>query len=99
MQDRAAKVTNELPSSYILFVKEGIMVSQLISKPASTLADLRASTSVTISRKEVAAALGVDPRTVTVGINDGTIPSLKLGRRVVIPREKFLALFEVNTNE
>lgn len=27
-----------------------------------------------------------------VGI-EGTIPSVKIGRRIVIPREKFLALF------
>ena len=43
--------------------------------------------------REAAQALGVDPRTITVGIEDGTIPSVKLGRRVVIPREKFLRLF------
>ncbi|GAB2562859.1 helix-turn-helix domain-containing protein [Leucobacter ruminantium] len=58
-----------------------------------TLASLRASKALTITRKEAAAALGVDPRTVTVGIEDGTIPAIKLGRRIVIPRAKFLALF------
>ncbi|MCH6470397.1 helix-turn-helix domain-containing protein [Sinomonas terrae] len=56
--------------------------------------DLRARRSLVISRKEAAEALGVDPRTITVGIQDGTIPSVKLGRRIVIPREKFLSLFE-----
>lgn len=60
-----------------------------------TIEDLRASKSATISRKEVADALGIDPRTVTTGITEGTIPSLKIGRRVLIPREKFLALFDV----
>lgn len=60
-----------------------------------TIEDLRASKSATISRKEVADALGIDPRTVTTGITEGTIPSLKVGRRVLIPREKFLALFDV----
>lgn len=60
-----------------------------------TIEDLRASKSATISRKEVADALGIDPRTVTTGIAEGTIPSLKIGRRVLIPREKFLALFDV----
>ena len=59
-----------------------------------TLDVLRASRSLTITRTEAAAALGVDPRTVTAGIQNGTIPSLKIGRRVVIPREKFLALFD-----
>lgn len=59
-----------------------------------TLDELRRSRSVVITRKDAAEALGVDPRTITVGINDGTIPSVKLGRRIVIPREKFLRLFE-----
>jgi len=47
-----------------------------------------------ITFTEAAHALGVDPRTVTVGIDNGTIPAVKLGRRVVIPREKFLRLFD-----
>lgn len=57
------------------------------------LDDLRKRRSLVITRKEAAEALGVDPRTITTSINDGTIPSVKLGRKVVIPREKFLALF------
>lgn len=60
-----------------------------------TIEDLRASKSATISRQEVADALGIDPRTVTEGIRQGNIPSLTIGRRVLIPREKFLALFDV----
>ena len=58
-----------------------------------TLDDLRRSRSAVITRTEAAAALGVDPRTITTSIDNGTIPSVRLGRRVVIPREKFLALF------
>lgn len=61
--------------------------------------DLRRRRSLVITRQEAAEALGVDPRTITVGIEDGTIPSVKLGRRVVIPREKFLALFADASNE
>lgn len=63
--------------------------------PSLSLEQLRASTSLTITRIEAAAAMGVDPRTVTAGIAEGSIPAIKLGRRVVIPREKFLKLFEV----
>lgn len=59
----------------------------------TTLEDLRANKSVTITRQEAADALGIDPRTITEGIRQGNIPSLKIGRRVLIPREKFLALF------
>lgn len=59
-----------------------------------TIDQIRSSRSLVITRAEVAAALGVDPRTVTVGIENGSIPSVRLGRRVVIPREKFLRLFD-----
>lgn len=60
----------------------------------ATIDTLRGSRSLVITRTEAAAALGVDPRTVTAGVENGTIPSVKLGRRVVIPREKFLKLFD-----
>lgn len=62
-----------------------------------TLDDLRASRSAVITRVEAAAALGVDPRTITTSIDNGSIPSVKLGRRVVIPREKFLRIFDAET--
>ena len=64
-----------------------------------TLDDLRRSRSAVITRTEAAAALGVDPRTITTSIDNGTIPSVRLGRRVVIPREKFLALFADTARE
>lgn len=60
-----------------------------------TLEEARASTAATITRVEAGAIAGVDPRTISTGIKDGTIPSIRIGRRVLIPREKFLALFEV----
>lgn len=59
--------------------------------------DLRRRRSLVITRQEAAEALGVDPRTITVGIEDGTIPSVKIGRRIVIPREKFVSLFAADT--
>ena len=62
-----------------------------------TLDDLRASRSAVVTRAEAAAALGVDPRTITASIENGAIPSVRLGRRVVIPREKFLRLFDADT--
>jgi len=45
--------------------------------------------------KVAATVLEVDPRTVSAGVKEGTIPSVRIGRRIVIPREKFLKLFEV----
>ncbi|WP_422933058.1 helix-turn-helix domain-containing protein [Sinomonas sp. P47F7] len=59
-----------------------------------TIEELRESRRVVITRAEAAAALGVDPRTVTIAIESGSIPSVRLGRRVVIPRERFLRLFD-----
>lgn len=59
-----------------------------------TLEMLRASDKIAITRKEAAEALGVDPRTITAAINSGDIPSVKLGARKVIPRAKFVRLFE-----
>lgn len=59
-----------------------------------TIETLRNARSLVITRTEAARALGVDPRTITAGIENGTLPSVRLGRRVVIPREKFLRLFE-----
>lgn len=58
-----------------------------------SLDDLQRSTAATISRAEAAAVMGIDPRTVSKGIAEGTIPSIKVGRLQLIPREKFLALF------
>lgn len=59
-----------------------------------TLEDVRNDLRACIDRKTAADVLGVDPRTVTAGIADGTIPSIRVGRRVLIPRAKFLALFD-----
>ncbi len=59
-----------------------------------TIETLRESRSLVITRTEAAQALGVDPRTVTAGVENHTIPSVRLGRRVVIPREKFFRLFD-----
>ena len=59
-----------------------------------TIDTLRGSRSLVITRTEAAAALGGDPRTVTAGVENGPIPSVRLGRRLVIPREKFLRLFD-----
>lgn len=63
-------------------------------EPRLTIEDLRSSARAVLNRTKVAAILGVDPRTVTKAIDDGAIPALRLGRRVLIPREKFLDLLE-----
>ncbi|MEV8194253.1 helix-turn-helix domain-containing protein [Rhodococcus pyridinivorans] len=58
-----------------------------------SLSAVRASDAAALTIADVAAVLGVDVRTVSKGIEAGTIPSVRLGRRVLIPREKFLALW------
>lgn len=64
--------------------------------PTLSIDDIRNMTTVAITRTQGAQALGVDPRTVTAAIENGSIPSVKLGRRVLIPRLAFLALFGAN---
>ena len=64
-----------------------------------TLDELRESNAATISLKLGAEVAGVDPRTLSEGIRQGTIPAIRIGRRLVIPREKFLALFEVMSGD
>lgn len=59
---------------------------------ATTIAEARKSEAAALTRAEVAAILNVDTRTVTRAIESGEIPSIRLGRRRLIPREPFLAL-------
>ena len=56
------------------------------------LAELETSTKATVTAVDAAELLGVDRRTVSRGIADGTIPSIRVGRRVLIPRVRLLHL-------
>lgn len=57
-----------------------------------TLAQARKSENAALTRAEVGEILDVDPRTVTRAIEAGEIPSIRLGRRVLVPREPFITL-------
>jgi len=57
-----------------------------------SLADFVHSSDAVISRTDAATLLKCDPRTVSRGIEDGSIPSIKLGRRKLIPLMPFLKL-------
>ena len=46
----------------------------------------RGSDREVLNRAEVAARLTLDPRTIDHAIEDGTIPAVHIGRRVLIPR-------------
>jgi len=56
------------------------------------LDDIRASQVAALTVTDVADVLGVDPRTVSRACDDGQLPSLRLGRRLLIPRLPLLAL-------
>ncbi len=55
--------------------------------------DILLSTEPVISRADAASALKCDPRTISRGIRENKIPHIKLGRRVMILREPFIAIF------
>jgi hypothetical protein len=54
--------------------------------------DYMNSNEAVISRTDAATLLKCDPRTVSRGIVDGSIPSIPLGRRRLIPLKPFLRL-------
>ena len=55
--------------------------------------DLLLSKEAVITRADAAAALHCDPRLISRGIRENKIPHITLGRRVLILREPFVALF------
>lgn len=72
------------------------MSNHTIATPITTWAQLRSSDREVLNRAEVAALLTLDPRTVDHAIEDGTIPAVHIGRRVLIPRRPFLRAFGVD---
>jgi excisionase family DNA binding protein len=62
-----------------------------------TLSDLKAMTAAAIQVRAAAGVLNVDPRTVGHGINDGTIPAIKIGKRVLVLREPLIRLLETGS--
>jgi excisionase family DNA binding protein len=72
------------------------MSNHTIATPITTWAELRGSDREVLNRAEVAALLTLDPRTVDHAIEDGTIPAVRIGRRVLIPRRPFLHAFGVD---
>ena len=56
------------------------------------LDDVRASKAAALTVTETAELLGVDVRTVSRACDEGQIPSLRISRRLLIPRLPLLAL-------
>ena len=61
-----------------------------------SLDDYMSSKEAVISRTDAATLLKCDPRTVSRGMADGTIPSIPLGRRKLIPLKPFLRLLGID---
>jgi len=59
-----------------------------------TLDEIRASTATILTITDVAALLDVDERTVRRACEDGQLPSVRVGRRILIPREQLLAVLD-----
>lgn len=68
-----------------------------MSTPLCGLSALRDSDAAALTRTEVAALFGVDARTITAAIDRGDLPSVRIGRRVFIPREPLLAMLTAPT--
>jgi excisionase family DNA binding protein len=75
------------------------MSNHTIAAPITTWAALRTADREVLNRAEVAALLAIDPRTVDQAITDGTIPAVRVGRRILIPRRPFMAAFGVPEGE
>jgi excisionase family DNA binding protein len=62
------------------------------------LDDLLSSRSAVVTLTQAASVFGVDVRTVTRAIENGDLPALRLGRRVLIPRLPLLAALGVRVD-
>ena len=63
------------------------------------LEELRISRAAVVTVAQAAAVFGVDVRTVTRAIENGELPALRLGRRVLIPRLPLLAALGVRDED
>ncbi|GAA3210543.1 helix-turn-helix domain-containing protein [Microbacterium terregens] len=57
----------------------------------------RSSDCLALTMKDAAKLVGVDYRTIKLGMENGTIPSVELGPRRMIPRAALLRVFGVET--
>ncbi|WP_432277331.1 helix-turn-helix domain-containing protein [Klenkia sesuvii] len=62
------------------------------------LNDLVRSSSAVVTVAEAADLLGVDVRTVSRAMNNGDLPALRVGRRLLIPRLPLMAYLGVETD-
>lgn len=72
---------------------------RLMRDEIQNLNDVRASKKAALTIKEVARVLQLDIRTISGAASNGELPCVRVGRRVLIPREAFLALLENNKSQ
>ena len=63
------------------------------------LDELRISRAAVVTVAQAASVFGVDARTVTRAIENGELPALRLGRRLLIPRLPLLAALGVSVDD
>ena len=63
------------------------------------LDELRISRAAVVTVAQAASVFGVDVRTVTRAIQNGELPAVRLGRRVLIPRLPLLAVLGVTAGD
>lgn len=63
------------------------------------LDELRASRAAVVTVAQTASVFGVDVRTVTRAIENGELPVVRLGRRVLVPRLPLLAALGVQDED
>ena len=56
----------------------------------------KSANSLALTMKDAAKLVGVDYRTIKLGIESGTIPTVQLGSRKMIPRAGLLRAFGIN---
>ena len=56
----------------------------------------RSQDSLALTMKDAAKLVGVDYRTIKLGIESGTIPTIQLGPRRMIPRVPLLRVFGID---
>lgn len=64
------------------------------TNPIRTIGELSESDRLTITVEEACALLGVDRRTVYKAMDAGELPEVRLQARRLIPRAKFVRLFD-----
>lgn len=93
IQQRLATSTSRATRCASALAHHTGMSNHTIATPISSWAELRATDREVLNRTEAARLLDIDERTLTKAIEDGTIPSVRLGRRVLIPKRPFMETF------